>query len=529
MYEQKQDKITFLKTHRTLLWLSLFLILGILIRIYKLGDHNLWFDEFCSLRATREFNFWDRDYNPPFYYVLLSFWIRSFGPILAKYFLDGEFILRSLSMIFGVISISLIYKLGKLFFDTKTGLISAFILSISPIHIWYSQEARGYSLSTFLVMLVVYSFIMALRKKTILLWISFVLSSIVALLTNYFSLFIIISVGILFFLKRYRPSLKHYLVSLCFILVFFLPLLPLIFQQIGKVKYSFWIPEPHLNSIVITFENFNVGFNATPWIYFLTFIIFSLLFILGIKCWWQEKRQELVTLISFIFLPIIITFLISKRIPIYLDRHLMLFSPFYYIIIAAGVVKIKMRFIKMAAYISIILPILFCLYNYFSYQMPLSQFHHIGVHVKKPVKPAADYINRGFKEGDLLAYSDFSIIQIFFYLSNIPRKQTAYFFVESEFRNERYWHRHLQESQRLRLQKPIDSNIIDLEGESSISGVKSLKDLDFKRVWLISSSWTRNGILDLHVQSVREWLRAHYSLLDSREFDGIYVELFVPK
>jgi hypothetical protein len=300
----------------------------------------------------------------------------------------------------------------------------------------------------------------------------------------------------------------------------------MLFRQITMVRDIFWITKPCLRSIVITFENFNVGYNATQGIYSFTSLIFSLLFTLGILFWWKEMKQELITLVSFIFIPIIITFLISKNMPIYLDRQMMFFSPFYYIIIAAGLTKIKMHLIKIAMYISILIPILFCLYNYFSYQMPLPQSHHTGVHAKKPVKPAADYINRGLEEGDLLAYSDFSIFQISFYLPNIPRKQTAYFFVESEFRNERYWYRRLKESQRLRLQKAIDSNRINLEGESSISGVKSLKQLDFKRVWLISSSWARDGRLEPHVRAVREFMQNNFVLLETKEFDGIFVDLY---
>lgn len=519
----------FLKSHKFLFLVSLFFLLGLLIRIYKLGDHNLWYDEFRSLKMIREFSPIDRDYNPPFYYLLLSFWVRSFGPILAKFF-GGEFILRSLSTILGVISIPLIYKLGKLFFDIRTGLISAFILSISPLHIWYSQEARGYSLSVFLVMLTVYIFFLALQKNKFYLWMGFIVSSFLALFTNYFSFFVIILAGILFIFKSHRQLLKPYLVSLCLIFFSLLPFSPLFFKQMDMVKNVFWIPKPHLRAIAITFENFNAGYNATIGIYLFTFIIFSLLFLLGILFWWKEKKQELITLVSFIFIPIIITFLISKNMPIYLDRQMMLFSPFYYIIIAAGLTKIKMCLIKIAMYISILIPILFCLYNYFSYQMPLPQSHHIGVHAKKPVKPAADYINRGSEEGDLVALSDWSINQIFFYLQNNPKKkQMVFCFVESKFRNERYWYNRIKEALELALQKGISSNIIDLEEKSSILEVKSLKQLDFKRVWLISSSWARDGKLEPHVEAVREFMLSHYALLETKEFDGIFVELFVPK
>lgn len=528
MNEQKLNKIVFLKTHNTSLWVFLFFLLGLFIRLYKLGDHNLWFDELYSLKAIREISLLDIDYNPPFYYILLSFWIRYFGPTLAKFF-DGEFILRSLSMIFGIISIPLIYKLGKQFFNARVSLISAFILSISPIHVWYSQEARGYSLAIFLTMLTVYFFCFALRKNNLYLWIGFVMSSLLALLTVYFSFFIIILVGIFFVFKTYRSLFKFYLSSLCFISFAFLPFLPLLLKQIAMVKSLFWIPKPHINSIAITFKNFNIGYNATPNIYLFTFIIFSFLFLLGILGWWKEKKKELISLVSLVFAPIIVTFLISQKKSIYIDRQLLLFSPFYYIIIGAGLAKIRMRILKIVAYLSILVPILFCLHNYFTYHMPLPLPHHMGVHSKKPIKPAADYINSRFKEGDLVALSDISITQIVFYIPNIPKKQIAYFFIESKFKNVRFLYNGLKKSLESQLKRGLKPNIVNLGEKSITPGVKDIGQLDFDRIWLISSSWLRDGKLDAHVEAVRQFMRNHYSLFDSKEFDGIFIDLYVRK
>jgi mannosyltransferase len=266
----QQNKMNFFRTHRILLWVFSFFLLGLLIRIYKLGDHNLWFDEYFSLKITTNFSFWGMDYNPPFYYMLSSFWIRSVGPTLANYLADGEFILRSLSMIFGVISIPFIYALGKLLFNTKVGLISAFFLSISPMHIWYSQEARGYSLAVLLTMLTVFVFYRALLENKSWLWAGFSVASLSAIFSNYFSFFIIISVGIFFLFRTYRQFVKPYCASLCFILFGFVPFLPLFFKQVIMVEKTFWIAKPSLSSMIITLGNFNAGYNATYGILFLS-------------------------------------------------------------------------------------------------------------------------------------------------------------------------------------------------------------------------------------------------------------------
>ena len=521
---QTNHKTTDLKTHNALLWVFSFFLIGFILRIHKLGAHNLWFDE---LQSVRNLGILIPDYNPPLFYVLLSFWAKFFGPLLSKCPISGEFILRFLPMIFGAFAVPLIYGLGKQFFNIKTGLISAFILSISPLHIWYSQEARGYSLSVFLVMLTTYFFVLALKKNKFYFWIWFVILSFLGLYTNYFYFFIIILVGVFFIFRAHRSVLRPYLLSLCFIFFGFLPFLPWLFRQVMMLKTNFWIQKLHSDSIVITLENFNIGYNGTTQMYNFTFMVFSLLFFSGILLWWKEKKKELTVLALFIGIPIITTFLISKLLPVYLDRQMMLYSPFYYILVAAGLEKIKLRFLQVLVYLSLLAPTLLCLNNYFSYNMPLPQFHHIGVHVKKPVKPAADYINRNFAEGDIIAISHFSIHSIIFYLLPDMKENIFYFFDEPKFSNARFEYDMLKKFSKSRLNTVVAENTIHLEKGTDFPGAKSIRDMEFRRIWLISSSWARDDELELHVQAVRNFMLSHYSLLDSKNFEGIYVDLFL--
>jgi uncharacterized membrane protein len=83
--------------------------------------------------------------------------------------------------------------MGKLFFDKRVGLTSAFILAVAPIHIWYSQEARGYALATFLTMAMVTFLFSAVKKNTLCLWAGFVVSSVAAVYTNYFCFYVFIA------------------------------------------------------------------------------------------------------------------------------------------------------------------------------------------------------------------------------------------------------------------------------------------------------------------------------------------------
>jgi len=410
-----------------------FLFLGLGLRVYNLGGHNFWYDEaisFVEASQMKSSSFMLYKDNQ-LYRLLLHYWIVFFG--------KSEFVLRSLSMVFGVLAIPLIYKLGKLFFDRRVGLASALILAISPIHIWYSQEARAYSLSVFLSLLIVYLSFLAIKKNKPYLWAGFAATSIIGAYTNYFCFYAIIISSIMAILIN-RRFLKQYAISLCFIFAGSLYLIPLFIKRFSSIKNSFWLLKPNLSAIVITFGNFNAGYNATAGIYFLSFIIFSSLFSLGFLHWWEEKRKELVFLSALIFVPILLTFLISQKVPIYLDRQLMLFSPFYYVIIAAGLVKIKANILSVVIYCLIFLLSSVLLFNYFSCNMPMSLRYHQGVNPKKPIKPAADYINSRFLKGDIIGYSGPTGTYLFYYLwDKIINEKIEVFSFVIKSKLEPYW------------------------------------------------------------------------------------------
>jgi uncharacterized membrane protein len=53
---------------------------------------------------------------------------------------------RLLSVFFGTASVFIVYLLGSHIFNKKVGIYYALLVSFSPLHIYFSQEARAYSL-----------------------------------------------------------------------------------------------------------------------------------------------------------------------------------------------------------------------------------------------------------------------------------------------------------------------------------------------------------------------------------------------
>ena len=133
------------RTSRWLLALTLAaLLLAFALRIYRLPDQSLWYDEALSIHYANQslrglLAGVSGSDHPPLHSLLLHFWMGITG--------RSEFSVRYLSLWWGVLGVALLYRLGKQFFNKSTALLAMALLVVSPFHIWYSQEARMYSLA----------------------------------------------------------------------------------------------------------------------------------------------------------------------------------------------------------------------------------------------------------------------------------------------------------------------------------------------------------------------------------------------
>src|SRR5271167_1006990 len=107
------------------------------LRFHDLAAKTFWFDEGVSVGIARldAYNFlrilWRREANMSLYYLLLRLWLHL-G--------NGEAFIRSLSVIFALATIPVLYYLGARLFDSRTGLFAAALLTVNAYHIRYSQE-----------------------------------------------------------------------------------------------------------------------------------------------------------------------------------------------------------------------------------------------------------------------------------------------------------------------------------------------------------------------------------------------------
>ncbi len=125
--------------------LTVVVVAGLVLRLWHLGAQGLWYDEWLTAQATRG-DFRDLIHHiahvegiGPTYFVGMWGWARVFG--------DGEVSLRAVSLLFGVATIPATYAAARALGQRRTtGLVAALIVAVHPMLIWYSQEARPYSL-----------------------------------------------------------------------------------------------------------------------------------------------------------------------------------------------------------------------------------------------------------------------------------------------------------------------------------------------------------------------------------------------
>jgi hypothetical protein len=122
----------------------LLMVVGALLRFWQLGSASLWLDEAASVKfAGLPWSvLWLSGYDnaPPLYYSVLK---------LALWFGDSEAMIRVPSVLFGVLTIPVVYWAGRVLAGPRAGLVAALYLTLSVAHVEYSQEARGYSLLVF--------------------------------------------------------------------------------------------------------------------------------------------------------------------------------------------------------------------------------------------------------------------------------------------------------------------------------------------------------------------------------------------
>ena len=179
-------------------------MVGAILRFATLDLQSYRYDEAVTVGRVLQPNLFDTLANvprsestPPLYYLVAWIWSRPFG--------TGEVWMRSLSALAGTASIGVVYLSAlALPLPRRSGLIAAAIVAVSPVLIWFSQDARAYSL-VFLLTAVSFLFFARARRSNARIDLSWwAVFSALAIATHYFAGFVVIAEAVLLVVARPR-------------------------------------------------------------------------------------------------------------------------------------------------------------------------------------------------------------------------------------------------------------------------------------------------------------------------------------
>lgn len=165
-------------------------VLAALLRFATLDAQSFAHDESVTAGRVLDPNFIQMlkevaggESTPPLYYAMAWFWSKLFG--------TGEVGLRALSALIGTAVAPVAYALGAKLASRRVGVVLCALVAVNPMLVWFSQEARAYSLLVLASAASVLLFAYALESPTrrrLALWAA---ASALTLATHYFGLLLV--------------------------------------------------------------------------------------------------------------------------------------------------------------------------------------------------------------------------------------------------------------------------------------------------------------------------------------------------
>lgn len=400
------------------------LAIALCLRLYRISWNILICDELSSVLWWLDLNFLGKliraatiEPSPPLYFIFLHGWIKLFG--------GTEFVIRLFSVLMGLLSIIMVYLIGKELINIQAGLGGALMMAISPYHIYHTTYARMYALLLFLVLLSYYSFINLLKKNNRKwLW-GYILSTTLSLYTHYSALYAILIQNLYFFIfwKGHGKLVRLWIKAQLGVIFCFLPWLPVFLKDLLFSEWSFktvtaipfhekllfikgvcidnFMPYAGQAYFDYSMENF-YRWQLLKWILHFPFLLpfinllvssaFIVFFIFGLIYLFKEKKR-FVFISLFLFTLFFFSLFVSRY---NRPRFFFQICPAFYLAVACGILNLKGK-IKILS-IGIVLLLHFIALNTYYAQIKISH-----------VKSAFAYLKATYQKGDIILINSFDV------------------------------------------------------------------------------------------------------------------------
>jgi mannosyltransferase len=458
-----------------------------LLRLFHLTRKSMWLDEAYSVKLART------DW-PPFFHVLYTREadMAVYHVVLHEWVQLGSsaFVVRSLSLIFSVATLPVVYALGARLFGKHVGLVGAALLAVNAFDVRFAQEARGYSLLLLLASVSTLFFVRAIEEGARRDWIGYVVASVLAVYTHFFGGLVLgAQWASLTFLRRRDVPWRSLALSVATIGALLLPLA--VFFLTAPLDNVNWIRQPFPAKVVaFVLTLFGIGISGDePWAapYALCFIAaygtcLAAALVAAREVWRRcgasYDAWHYALLIAWLLGPIVFVLSVSRIKPLFVDQYFVECLPPVVLLLAVGLRRLRPPWVPRVMAAVII------------------GFAVTGVVVnttldnKEEWRGATHYVLTHARLGDAaLFYPSYVQVPFDYYRERLQGASTA----------------------------PV---ILSADADAKLNGILGSLPDRYDRVWVVFSHDDDAG------RFIQDSLRSRYPSLHERHFTGIRVLLY---
>jgi mannosyltransferase len=311
-------------------------VLSAVLMLVSLGRRPLWFDETVSVEAAKlpadalAHYLAATESNMSLYHLLLHGWLQLGG---------GDGFARSLSVIFGLATLPVLYALTRRLFDTRTAVIAVVLIAGNISFVGHAREARGYSLAVFLVTASSLLLVAAVQDGRRRDWLLYTATSALATYAHVLAaLAILAQLGSLVVIRR-RLDTRRVVAAAAGLTLLVAPLaVALVGHRQGR--QIDWVTAPKVKQLPGLIQWFTDS-RALTALYFAA----GLVALAAAYAEWREHGRSprlwrYVLLLAWFAFPPLAAFAISFAKPVYLYRYFLTSLPALIVLVAAGLARI---------------------------------------------------------------------------------------------------------------------------------------------------------------------------------------------
>ena len=311
--ESGRSVLAALADHYTLL-LVLVTAAGLCLRLHDLGNASISMDEAVDLflAGLSISDIWAYIAHGFIFHPPLFYWVQH----IVLFFGTGEFIVRLPSALYGALTIPVVYLLGKEFHSRDVGILAAGLLAVSPFHIFYSQDARPYTMMLLFCAIALVYFMEAMKTDSGNAWVMFGIFSGLSVWIVFYAAVLTFSLMLFVVIDRRRRILMGFdenralYVGMIFYLIVIMPLAGMIrdlfmLREVSDVTWG-------LKGLDVVTESFRDFFAHNELLMALTIVML----IIGVAGLYRYDRRKCALLVTMILTPLAVSVLISYKLAI---------------------------------------------------------------------------------------------------------------------------------------------------------------------------------------------------------------------